>query len=361
MRITHVTTPWPPLLRGNRTDFPLANGGPRGYSPLRRGGRGGVEILLLISLFLSLSGCIFNQVSLFPRVAPLKETVVEGSGTEKILLLDLSGVISEESIADGGSPLGGGAVEPSMVARVKEELQKATKDNHIRAVVLRINSPGGTVTASDIIYHEVMQFKEKTGKKVIASIGGIGASGGYYIAAAADQIVANPTAITGSIGVIMLHFNVQGLLEKIGVGTEAIKSGPYKDMASPFREISPEDRKILQDKINSMYERFLEVVAKGRKQIDPGEMRAIADGRIYTSEEAKKLNLIDQIGYLDAAINLAKQEAGLTDAKVVLYNRPHRYANNIYSKTALTPDWMSADPRSLLRERSSNFFYLWMP
>jgi protease-4 len=317
-----------------------------------------MKIIGLALLCLSLSACI-PEVSLFPKVGPLKETVLEGQGKEKILLIDLSGVISEEPSVEGGSGFGGGVVEPSLVARVKEELQKAEKDDSIRAVVLRINSPGGTVTASDIIYHEVMQFKKKTGKKVIASIGGIGASGGYYIAVAADQIVANPTAITGSIGVIMLHFNVQGLLEKIGVGTEAIKSGPHKDMASPFREISPEDRKILQDKINSMYARFLEVVTQGRKQVDPLQMKTIADGRIYTAEEAKKLNLIDQIGYLDAAIDLAKQEAGLTEAKVVLYRRPHRYANNIYSKTTLASDWMSADPRRLLREHAG-FFYLWM-
>ncbi len=309
--------------------------------------------VLFSALFLS--GCI--TISLFPTLTPLEETVLEGKGKGKILLLNVSGIISEES--------GGGIVEePDMVAQIKEELLKAERDQSVVAVVLNINSPGGTVTASDLIYYEILQFKERTGKKVIASISGLGASGAYYIAMASDRIVAHPTAITGSIGVIMLHINVHGLLEKIGVGAEAIKSGSHKDVGSPFREMTPEDRGILQGMINTMQGRFLEVVAKGRKEMTEEQIKEISDGRIFTTAEAKRLNLIDQIGHLDHAINLAKQEAGIAEAKIIRYRRSHQYINNIYSHAEPSLDPLSAwkvDPKNLLKGRSVNFFYLWMP
>ncbi len=319
--------------------------------------------IIFIFLFLPLSGCIINHLSLFPGIEPLKEIVVEGSGNEKILIIDLAGVISEEKHREGGG-IGGGAPELGMIEQIKEELLMAEQDKDVRAVLLRINSPGGTVTASDLIYHEVMRFKEKTGKKVIASISGIGASGAYYIASAADVIVAHPTAIVGSIGVIMLHLNVQGLLEKIGVGAEAIKSGPQKDTGSPFREMTPEDRKILQGMIDTLQRRFLSVVAQGRKGMD---IKRISDGRIFTTDEAIELKLIDQIGYIDSAIELAKQTAGIKAARVILYRRPTQYANNVYSQVSVTQTDPLAgispliDPKTLLQDRSLNFFYLWMP
>ncbi len=318
------------------------------------------KLLSCLFLAFSLQGCIINHLSLFPGIEPLKEVVVEGSGNEKILIIDISGVISEETNRGGGG-IGGGAPELGMVERIKEELFKAEADKEIRAVLLRINSPGGTVTASDLIYHEVMRFKEKTGKKVIASIGGIGASGAYYIASAADQIVAHPTAITGSIGVIMLHLNLQGLLEKIGVGAEAIKSGPQKDTGSPFREMTQEDRRILQGMIDTLQVRFLSVVKQGRKGID---IKLISDGRIFTTDEAIKLKLIDQVGYMDSAIDLAKQTAGIKEARVILYRRPSQYANNVYSTVLSQPDLLGghvAFAKDLLQGRPLNFFYLWMP
>ena len=321
-----------------------------------------IKITFLFLVFF-LQGCIINHLSLFPGIEPLKEIVVEGSGKEKILIIDLSGVISEEK-THGGGGIGGSTPELGMIERIKEELSKAETDKEIRAVLLRINSPGGTVTASDLIYHEIMRFKEKTGKKVIAVITGIGASGAYYIASGADQIVAHPTAMTGSIGVIMLHLNLQGLLEKIGVGAESIKSGAQKDTGSPFREMTPEDRRILQGMIDTFQKRFLAVVTHGRKGIDKEQMQLISDGRIFTTDEAKTLGLIDQIGYMDLAIDLAKQTAGLKEARVILYRRPSQYANNVYSTSFVQPDLLAghvAIAKDLLQGRSLNFFYLWMP
>jgi len=313
-----------------------------------------IKIGLLILSLIS-SGCVYN-ISLFPELKPLKETVLEGGGEGKILLLDISGVISEEA--------GDGMVEePSMVARVKEELILAEQDKQIKAVILTINSPGGTVTASDMIYHEMLQFKKRTGIKVIASISGIGASGAYYISMAADKVIAHPTAITGSIGVIMLHMDLHGLLEKFGVGAEAIKSGAQKDMGSPFKELSVESREIFQKMILEMQGRFLEIVAQGRKVMTPEQLKAISDGRIFSAQQARELNLIDQIGHIDSAIDLAKREASLTEAKVIKYRRSHQYVNNIYSRTSgIEPlSLWKLDPKELLRERSVNLFYLWLP
>src|SRR3972149_5072856 len=184
--------------------------------------------ILGLCLFLAF-GCSFISVSLVPPVQPLRETTVMGKGKEKVLIVDISGIISEEE-KRGSAGLSG---EPDMVARIKEELKTAAKDKHIKAVILRINSPGGTVTASDIIYHEIEQFKKKTNNKVIACIMDLGASGGYYVAVSADRIVAHPTTVTGSIGVIMLNLSVEGLLQKIGVKDTSIKTGEHKDMGSP--------------------------------------------------------------------------------------------------------------------------------
>lgn len=315
-------------------------------------------------LFFSLlmSGCINNiSMSLFPKPAPLQEKVIEGKGESKVLLIDISGFISAE---DGK----GLSKTPSMVARVKEELRRAAGNKAIKAVVLRINSPGGTITGSDIIYHELVRYKELTGNKVISSIGSVGTSGAYYISMAADKVVANPTAVTGSIGVIMVHVNLQGLMEKIGVGAESIKSGKNKDLGSPVKPLSPEGRKILQGIIDTMQGRFLNVISVGRPGLTLEEIRELADGRIYTADAALKFGLIDQIGYLDEAIELAKSEAGIDEAKVIFYSRPHEYKDNIYSKSffSLRPPLSSLSILGLqaghpLEGGSPNFLYLWIP
>lgn len=314
-------------------------------------------MILGSGIALLLSGCIYN-ISLLPQSGPLGEKVVEGSGDDKVLLIDISGVISEEK-PDGLIE------QPDMVARIKEELKKAEADQAVKAVVLRINTPGGTVTASDLIYHELLRFKERTGRKVIASIVDMGTSGGYYIAMAADRLLAHPTAVTGSIGVIMLHVNLQGLMEKIGVGAEAITSGENKDVGIPTKPLSPEDREIFQKIINDMYARFLEVVIRGRQGLPAERIKALADGRIYTATEAKEVGLVDQIGYLDEAIDLAKSEAGIQQAKVIIYSRSGEYTNNIYSqvmqKEANPLSAWGIDPKRLLQGGSAKLLYLWMP
>ena len=316
--------------------------------------------ILGLCLFLA-SGCSFISVSLVQPVQPLRETTVMGKGKEKVLIVEISGIISEEE-KRGIAGLSG---EPDMVARIKEELKTAAKDKHIKAIILRINSPGGTVTASDMIYHEIEQFKKKTNNKVIACIMDLGASGGYYVAVSADKIVAHPTTVTGSIGVIMLNLSVEGLLQKIGVKDTSIKTGEHKDMGSPLKTMTEEERKIFQGVLDSMYERFLSVIAENRKELTNEKLKSLADGRIYTAQQALDYGLIDQIGYLDEAIELAKNEAGLTTARVIIYHRPGSYKNNIYSQLSKsgfgTINLLNIDLKTFVRSGTPSFMYLWAP
>ncbi len=301
-------------------------------------------------------GCI--TVNLLEPPGPVQEVQLSGAGDAKVLLLDLSGVISSQD-KDGLIS------QPNMLATFKEELTRASKDDTIKAVVVRINSPGGTVNASDILYHELKQFKVKRKVPVIASMMDVAASGGYYLAMASDAILVHPSTVTGSIGVIMLTVNAKGLLEKVGVEANAITSGPRKDMGSPFRVMTDEEKAIFQGVIDSFYQRFLTVVQEGRPQLSADQLKKLADGRIYTGEQAKAAGLVDEIGYLDEAIELAKKKAGLSEARVVTYRRRGEYQNNIYSRLVAPSTGLSSlagmDLLSLVRGGSPQFMYLWMP
>jgi protease IV len=268
--------------------------------------------LCLVAAIAFQAGCI--TVNLIEPSGPVKEVQLSGTGADKVLLLDLSGVISAQD-REGIIP------QPNMLATFKEELTRALKDDKIKAVVVRINSPGGTVTASDIMYHELREFKAKKKVPVIVSMMDVAASGGYYLAMAGDSILVHPSTVTGSIGVIMLTVNARGLLEKVGVEANAITSGPRKDMGSPFRVMTPEERGIFQAVIDSFYYRFLTVVQEGRPNLSAEQIKKLADGRIYSGDQAKAAGLIDEIGYLDDAIEMAKKKASLTEARVVTYGR----------------------------------------
>lgn len=302
-----------------------------------------------------LAGCSVISLDLTPRVRPLQETTIEGTGRDKILLVELSGVLAEEPLItlEARPPV-------PLLARVREELQKAAEDDRVRAVVLRINSPGGTVTASDIVYHEISRFKARRKVPVVASILDVGASGGYYVALAADRIVAHPTTITGSIGVLMLNVNSGGLLEKIGVSANYIKSGAHKDMGSPFRGLTPDERAIFQEIIDRLYARFVELIARERR-LDEARVRTIADGRVYTASEALALGLVDRIGYLEDAIALAREAAGLPEARVVTYHRPRQYRATVYSGADPPAPATSVADLARLVTSGPRFLYLWWP
>src|SRR5437899_8773544 len=315
-----------------------------------------LSIIVTALLALVTAGCI--TISLFPQAMPLREKTVQGTAADEIRRMDSAARISKKG---SSNPL---RESEELVARLKEELTLAAEDSHIKALLLRINSPGGTVTASDVIHHEISEFKTKRKIPVVATIMDIGASGGYYIAVAADQIIAHPTSVTGSVGVIMLRVNAEGLLQKIGVEAGAIKSGAKKDIGSPFRPMSEEERAIFQGMIDGFYSRFLEVVTKGRKTLPAERLKVIADGRILTGPQAMQFGLVDQIGYLDDGIAAAKQLAGLTDARVVMYVRPGTYKSNIYSQapgTSTLEALANLDIMGLVRGGTPQFLYLWIP
>lgn len=314
------------------------------------------KILALFASFLC--GCAVS----FPLggpTRPLEETVVSGEGKDKVLIIDISGIISDKR-KSGPLRLAEG---PSMVARVKEELEKARKDNNVKALVLRINSPGGTVTASDIIYHEVKHFKEDRPVKVVACIMGLGTSGGYYVASSADKIVAHPTCVTGSIGVFLMKVNMKGLMDKIGVENETVKSGDKKDLILPFRSMTAEERQVLQGVIDSLQERFITVVEGSRPGVELRQKKELTDGRVFTAQDALSLKLVDKVGYLEDAIEMAKAEAGIKEARVVVYRRPPGYKNNIYSLGEESPEMnlVNIELGSMGEYLSPDFMYLWMP
>ena len=283
--------------------------------------------------------------------------LLPSAAREKVLMIDIDGTIS--SALETGFL----AREKSVVARVFERLERAAADPLVKAVILRLDTPGGEVTASDIVYHEVLRFKERTGRPVVGLMMSVAASGGYYIASACDIIVAHPSSLTGSIGVISIFPSLESLMSKVGVKVNVIKSGPSKDSGSPFREMTEEDRKLFQVIIDEYYEGFLEVVARGRKgKVPAADLRTIADGRIYTAPQALKLGLIDAVGYFDDAFGQAKDLASLKSAKLVSYTYFPKTKSNIYASRL--GDFSPLDAKvleSMLAVLKAGFYYLWLP
>lgn len=259
-------------------------------------------------VFLILAVCLISiPVTLFVhRPEPDKtaeEKDISGidsliSVKDRLLVIKLSGMIVDRDTSPLLSKMG-------TTASVKRELRKALKDKHVKAVLLRINSPGGTVASSQEI-HQAVNALKKANKPVVASMGDVAASGGYYVATAADRIFADPGTITGSIGVIMNLFNLQGIEQKLGIQPEVIKSGTFKDMGSFNRAPTAEERKLLQAIILDSYDQFVTAVASGRKK-DEQAVRKIADGRIYTGRQAKEIGLIDELGGYDEAVAFAQK------------------------------------------------------
>jgi protease-4 len=308
------------------------------------------------------AGCAVVKIPLFPPTQPLQEQVIEGQGKAKILLMGISGIISERKESKGL----GFSQKISLVARIKEELQKAQGDSAIAGVIVKINSPGGSVTATDIIYHELMQYKKKSGVRIVACLTGTATSGGYYVASAADEIIAHPTSVTGSIGVIAMKFNVEKFLSKIGIKEETIKSGEKKDIWSPFRPSTPEEKDIIQAIINTLHERFVNVVLAGRQPLlSKEEIKHLADGRIFTADQALEVKLVDRVGYLDDAVEEMKKSLKLKEAKVIAYSRAGSYKGTIYSGlpdiTHKEINLFAINGDGLNPLSGLQFMYLWRP
>jgi protease-4 len=232
-------------------------------------------------------------------------------------------------------------------------------------VLLRINSPGGTVTTSDAMYEIVMRFKQKTRKPVVASMQEVAASGGYYVALAADRTIAQPTTVVGSIGVIFNTFDFSGTMNKIGAQANAIKSGPLKDMGSPFKRLEPAERDVMQGIVNEYFGRFRDVVNRHRG-LGGERLELATDGRVFSGQSAVTLGLADQAGFLEDAIDLAKSLTNSPDAEVVLYKRPYGYGGSIYAKNS-TPQPRAQQANLVINLPPSKaflptgFYYLWEP
>jgi protease-4 len=216
---------------------------------------------------------------------------------DKIAIVEIKGVITQSS-------------------GIIEEINQYQEDEGVKAIILRIDSPGGGVGPAQEIHREILKVKSK--KKVVTSMGSVAASGGYYIACASDLIIANPGTITGSIGVLMEFTNIEELFKKIGIKGVVLKSGEHKDIGSPFREMTPEEKRIIQEVIDNVHRQFVQAVAEGRK-MDREKVMQIADGRILTGEQAKQIGLVDQIGNLQDAIDIVAKMVGIEGKPNILY------------------------------------------
>lgn len=314
-------------------------------------------IAAAVCLFL-ITACAGPQLKLFPDATdPLKEFTLEGSGADKILLIPVRGVISDNPRK------GFVSTSPSMVQQIVSQLQRAKQDRKIKAVLLKINSPGGSITASDLLYHEISSYRQSTGVKITVSMMDIGASGAYYMSLPADRIMAHPTTLTGSIGVIFLHPRVVGLMDKMGLGVDVKKFGKNKDMGSPFRAGNQEEDRLFQNTVDKLGDRFLSLVKKHRK-MPPRAIEEISTARIFLADEALKLGLIDGIGYLSDAIRETKIAAGLPeDARVVVYRRVEYPEDNLYNVAGAAAEDARVPVLSIdlpeIFNLTGGFYYIW--
>lgn len=295
-----------------------------------RGARRSPFLAAALALFaaLGLTGCISIDLLGGGEHAPLEESVVLGRKGPKILLLEIDGVV--DSVEAVPSLFGVGA--SNMVARTREVLDRAREDDQVRAVLLRIDSPGGTATASEQIHTEIVRFKRERGVPVVAQLLNTAASGGYYIAMAADTVQAHPTTVTGSIGVIYTSLNFAGLMEKLGIEDQTITGGEFKDVGSPFRRLTPEERAQLQSIVDDLHERFKQIVDEGRPELGREEVDALANGRIYSAVQARDNGLVDRLGTIEDAVGLIEDRLGVSRSRVVAYHRPSEVRRNLYTR-----------------------------
>ena len=319
----------------------------------------GFIVAVVVMLFLI--GCQGPKIRLFPSAAdPLREYTLAGDAAGKVLVVHIRGTISDAPRRRLVS------TRPSMVQEVVSQLRKAEKDSEIKAVLLKINSPGGSATASDILYNEIVAYKEKTRSKVVVAMMDVAASGGYYISLPADYILAHPTSVTGSVGVLFIRPDVAGLIAKIGLEVEVTKTGKNKDMGSPFRQATAEEKQIIQNMIDRLGQRFIDRIAEHRR-IDSHQLKEISSARIFLAEDALKLGMIDRVGYIREAVDTAKRLADLPDnAKVIVYRRSSFPDDNLYNTSTSQYEgrglsFVSLDLPASLTSYQTGFYYLWQP
>jgi len=322
-------------------------------------------LLIVGTICAAASGClVFVNLDLAAGKTAYEEAVLAPAKSwwtgAKIALIDLHGVISKHYGSSGLLSRGPG---PDPVSDMREALARAAGDDNVKAVVLRIDSPGGYVAWCDTLHREVLRFKQETGKPVVASITNLGASGGYYVACGADRIRAAPGAAVGSIGVVALFLNLQRLADKLGVETQVIKSADKKDMGGLWRALTDDERRVMQSMIDEYYGRFIDIVLAARRGLTRETLLPLADGRIVTAGQAARSGLIDRVAYLDESIAEARQLAGVDDAALVTYRRGGEYKHNIYSGAPPAPvtNIFNVDLGEAFGVHEPGFYYIWTP
>jgi protease-4 len=323
-----------------------------------------MRLCLCAALLLLVAGCGTPSFLITPvaNTYQLEEVPVQaGKGffPDKVAIIPVEGTLMD--IKTGGFL----QAQENPLSLFVQQLDMAAADESVKAVVLRVNSPGGTVTTSDTMYDVLLKFRAKTHKPVIACAQEIDASGAYYLSCGADKIVASPTSLVGSIGVIFEVFDAVGTMQKIGLQSEAIKSAELKDMGSPFKHLTPHERQVMQEMVDQYFARFKTVVTTNRTlSKDPDTFTKTTDGRVFSGVDALQLGLIDQIGRLDDAIDLARQMAKSPAAEVIMYKRPYGYEGSIYANTSVPAP--EANVTSLRLPMAGpflpdGFYYLWQP
>ncbi|MBB2480283.1 signal peptide peptidase SppA [Bacillus sp. APMAM] len=267
-----------------------------------------------ITAFTTDFSSLFDKAFTTPEQNFTENVMKDGKSTKKIAVLNVNGVIQDSGGAS--SLLNNGSFN---FQDFMDQLNYAKDDNNVKGIIIRVNSPGGGVVESAEIHDKIVQIQKTTKKPVYVSMGATAASGGYYISTPAKKIFASPETLTGSLGVIMEGVNYGELAKKYGINFMTIKSGPYKDIMSPSRPMTDSEKKILQNMVNDSYAGFVKVISEGRN-IPEKRVRELADGRVYDGRQAKKLNLIDDFGYLDDVINNMEKDYHIQGAQVVQYS-----------------------------------------
>lgn len=303
----------------------------------------GLSVLANIGLFLLLLGTV--AVLLGAGTGGYGASVLrEGPRSTRIAVINVQGII-DESQAD----------------EVYRQLKAARDDAGVKGIIVRVNSPGGTISASDRIYHEILDYRNEQGQPAVAFMQGMAASGGYYASVACNEIIAEPTAITGSIGVIMAHFVFQDLLEnKLGIQPVFMTKGQKKDWPSSFRKPTDEELSYINDRLlEPAYQRFISVVKEGRRQVlSEEEVLRLADGSIFVAEQALAVELIDKTGYLDDAIAMVKARAGIEKAQVIEYRSPLSFLDILTAEGRKT-SLLHLDRTKLFELGTPQVLYLW--
>ncbi len=337
--------------------------------PAQPASRAGCGIAVLLAFLLAVS-VFFNFMLAMTSMARFAESMGAADGyreklvtgkadsANKIVVIPVEGIISSRESFSFLGPM------ENVVQKLKGDLDRASKDAAVKAIILSIDSPGGEMTACDVLYNEIGRFrKEHPAIPVVAMMGDVAASGGYYLAVTADEIWAHPTTLTGSIGVIMETYNIQEGMEKLGVKSVVIKSADKKDILSMSREMTPEERAILQGIVKELYETFLGVVLAGRKGLTRDSLLPLADGRVFTGAQAKANGLIDSVGYLEDVVAATLTRAKIADARVIRYKRPEGLADLFNPEAAgarRSGDLASLAEQALV-ERSPRAMAIWRP